>query len=530
MDEKLRIRQNSMLPFEDFTEGLTSETLPGFRSFVEDTLRAPGLIYDQQRDALAAAAMRTLPYPEVSAEARELIRREVLELIAEGGRPYYPRYSAPLYDRLLSQGSDFLDLTPAENLHQAAASLLVAYHYFPSDGLPVFIGRLDELLEPYLDTVSEDTAREVLRSFWLMVDRLFPSGFVHANLGPGDSRTARMLLDLDYELKTITNISLRYDPDQTPRDLALLAVRNQMDLSKPYFINHPLMVQDFGEDYVIASCYNGMKLGGGIHTLVRYNFLEMVKLSDGTASDVLQNVIPSTTALAVEVINSRIRSLVEDFRWYENSYWVREGLLDPDRFAAYLGVFGLAEAVNWLMEQKGRGEAVYGSDPEANETAALLTARVGEELEKHPAVYSAGWHDRVLYHAQVGISSDLGLTPGTRIPGGQEPPLYEHLLCEAPHHACIPGGVSTILEFDQTARENLDAVLDIAGGAMQTGIRTLSVGSRDSEFIRVTGYLVRRSDLEGYREERANRYSTAVYGASFFETKPNHLHRRVQKV
>jgi len=524
------IRQISMLPFEDFRDGLKAEFLPAFRTFVEDTLQAPELIFDQKRDALAAAAMRALPYPPVSEAAEDLIRSEVLELIGEGSRPYHPRYTAPYFDRLLQHGSPFLDLKPAQNLHEAAASLLVAYHYFPSGGLPVFIGRLDELLEPYMDTVSPQTAMEVLRSFWMMVDRLYPSGFVHANIGPGDSRLARLLLDIDLELKTITNISLRYDEAQTPDELARLAVRNQLDLAKPYFINHPLMVQDFGEEYVIASCYNGMRLGGGIHTLVRYNFLEMVKLSDGSLQDVLQNVIPHTTALAVEVINSRIRSLVEDFHWFENSWWVQEGLLDPQKFTAYLGVFGMAEAVNWLMERKGRGEARYGADQEANETAWQLSARVGEELEKHPAVYCAGWHDRVLYHAQVGISSDEGLTPGARIPGGQEPPVYQHLQCEAPHHACIPGGISTILEFDQTARTNTSAVLDIARGAMNSGIRMLSVGSSDSEFIRVTGYLVRRSDLEGYREERANRYSYAAVAASFFETKPTLLHRREQQV
>jgi hypothetical protein len=42
--------------------------------------------------------------------------------------------------------------------------------------------------------------------------------------------------------------------------------------------------------------------------------------------------------------------------------------------------------------------------------------------------------------------------------------------------------------------------------------------------------LVRRSDLERFREQNINRHSSAALGAGFFETKPNHLHRRERKV
>lgn len=519
-----------MLCFEDFTRGLTSNMIPEFLRHVEQILRTRTMLFDQKRNALAAAAMRTLPYPEVSLDARALIQREVIELIGEGSRPYHPRYVAPDYGRLLREGSAFMDLAPAKTMHEAVASLLVAYHYFPSDGLPVFIGRLDELLEPYFDSVDPQTTRAILRSFWLMVDRMHPNGFVHANLGPHASRTGSLLLDLDMDLQTITNISLRYDPDITPEPLALQAVRNQLAMAKPYFVNHQLMLKDFGADYVIASCYNSMLLRGGIYTLVRCNFLEMVRLSDGTLHDVLENVIPRTAALAVEVIRSRIISLVEDFKWFEDNFWVSEGLIDPTRFSAYLGMFALAEAVHWLLERQGHNSSRYGTDPEANALGRQLTARMNRELHKHRVPYCEGWGERVMFHAQVGISSDQNLTPGARVPGGTEPPLYEHLQCEAPHHASLTGGASTILEFDQTARTNHKAVLDIERGALQSGIRTLSVGCRDSEFIRVSGYLVRRSDLEDFQQERAGRYATTDLAGDFLALQPNHLHRRQRKV
>jgi YjjI family glycine radical enzyme len=291
------------------------------------------------------------------------------------------------------------------------------------------------------------------------------------------------------------------------------------------------MVDSWGEGYAIASCYNAMRLGGGIFTLVRLNLKEMVmQLSDGSATDVLERVIPALAPQYVEIINSRARFIVEEVGWFEHNWWVKEGLIEPDKFTAYAGIFGLAEAVNWLMEQSGNG-AQFGADPAANALAQEIIARIEAELEQCPADYCSGWHSgRVNCHAQVGINTDVDVTPGVRVPSGDEPALYEHILCEAPLHANIPGGVSTILEFDQTAQKNPQALLDIVKGAMDSGTRTLSIGGTDAEFIRVTGYLVRRSDLERFREQNINRHSSAALGAGFFETKPNHLHRRERKV
>lgn len=524
-----RIRQLSMFPFEDFNEGLSPERLGDFKAFVLETLKSPNLIYEQKRDTLAAAAMRSLSYPPVSPEAVDLIDHEVIELIAEGPAPYHPRYVAPDFGKLLRTGSEFMELPPANDLHDATAHLLTAYRYVPIDS-PVFIGRIDELLEPYIETVPAETAYRVLRAFWLLADRLNPSAFVHANIGPEETRTGRMLLAFERELKTITNLTLRYDPETTPDSFALDAVENQLQLTKPYFLNHPQMRADWGDDYVIASCYNTMRLGGGIYTLVRLNLKELVMRSGGSLAGVLERAIPHAVAHAVEVINSRVRFQVEEAGWFDHNFWVREGLLHRDRFTAYCGVFGLAEAVNWIVAHGGRPEARYGQDPEANEIAARISEQIAQELEKHEGAYCDGWHGRVLYHAQVGISTDVEVTPGMRVPSGEEPALYQHLACELPHHRCIPGGLSTILEFDQTAAENPEAVLDILKGALKAGMRNLSVGTANSEFIRVTGYLVRRADLENARVEKQLRHSSASLGAGFFETKPSHLHRRERKV
>ncbi len=521
---------NTFLPFENLTEGLTSSKLPEFKRSVEEVLHSHELIYEQKRDALAGFARNAMAYPALSTEARSLIEEGVICLLNEGAAPYHPRYAAPLYDRLLKNGSAFLELKPAADLYDATASLITAYKYIPCEGLPVFIGRIDELLEPYMDTVSPQEARKIMRSFWLLVDRLNPSAFVHANIGPQKTRIGELLLDIERELKTITNLTLRYDPQVTPHDFALKAVGNALELTKPYFLNHASMIRDWGEDYVIASCYNAMRLGGGIFTLVRVNLKEMVKLAEPSIDDLLKRVIPRVAEKQMEVIQSRTRTIVEDVGWFDQNYWIDEGLLEKDKFTAYAAVYALAEGVNDMMARLGRPQARYGQDSQANQLATDMVYAMHHALKGISVPYCAGWNDTACFHAQVGIGTDVGVTPGVRIPSGEEPELYEHLRTEGSVESLIEGGTSTILEFDQTAAGNPEAVLDIIKGAFKEGVRDLSIGSANSEFVRVTGYLIRRSDLETAKAHKALRHSSSIRGTEFMQTKPNHLHRVTRKV
>jgi YjjI family glycine radical enzyme len=530
MEKQEMQKLSPFMPFEDLNRGLTADRLEDYKDFVRQVIRSHDSIFEQKRDTLAAAAVNSLPYPPLSPEAHELIESGVICLISEGAAPYHPRYVAPDYARLLQNGSSFFELSPAQDLFDATASLLTAYKYVPSGGLPVFIGRLDELLEPYIDTVPADTARHLLKQFWLLVDRLNPSAFVHANLGPKETTVGRLLLDVDRELRTITNLTLRYDPQTTSDDFALQAVRNALELTKPYFLNHPMMLADWGEDYAIASCYNGMRLGGGIHTLVRINLQEAARLSDGSQEDLLERVLPHVVAKATEVTASRTAFLVEDIKWFEENTWIEEGLLSPDKFTAYTAIFGLAEAVNETLARSGEPDLRYGHAPEANLLADQIANRIGDLIRESSVPYCQGTAGHACYHAQVGISADVGVTPSSRVPSGEEPDLYAHLLAEAPTHRQLLGGTSTILEFDQTAAGNPRAVLDIIRGAHAQGTRNLSIGSADSEYVRVTGYLVRRADLEAKQHEKASRYSSAVLASGFMQTKPNHLHRRTRQV
>jgi YjjI family glycine radical enzyme len=285
---------------------------------------------------------------------------------------------------------------------------------------------------------------------------------------------------------------------------------------------------------VIASCYNAMRLGGGIHTLVRLNLKQLALQTQVGLETFLDEVIPQAARLQAEVIESRIRFLIEEAGWFEKDIFIQEGLLHRDRFTAYAGVYGLAEAVQTMMERQGLPDARYGHHPAANEAAARITRRLEQEVNRLPLPYceATGGHEgsHARLHAQVGISSDLGVTPGCRVPAGSEPDLYAHLLAEALPQQAVQGGISTILEFDQTATTNPQAVLDIIHGAFAAGIRNLSVGSCNSEYIRVTGYLIRRADLEAQQKEKAIRHDSSLLGSDFIAHQQNTLHRRVRQV
>jgi YjjI family glycine radical enzyme len=480
------------------------------RSVVED----PALTYRQRVQQLAGLAENAVPPPEVSDACLRALDKRVICDMYEGNAPYRPRYVLPDYAVALREGSAFLELPPATELDEALAFLLVMYTQVPSiTGYPVYLGDLDALLAPYLAGVSDDELYRRLRLFWISLDRMLPDAFTHTDLGPDDSRVGRTILRLERELlQVVPNLTLRVDPERTSDDYLLDAVRTVFACGKPHFVNHELMTHDLGERYAAVSCYNSLKIGGGSHTLVRLNLKEAVLRCDGGVEEFLAGTLPVYVELTAELAEARIRHLVERAGFYEHSWLVHEGLISLDRFSAMFGVFGLAEAVDLLMEREGRSDAHYGHDAGADELSYRITARVAELVAARPMPYCEGNDGRCFLHSQSGIDSDQDVTAGTRIPVGHEPSLVDHLRTVAPHHRLFASGVSDVLAFDDTARRNPQAVVDVIRGAFVAGMRDFTFNLDSNDFIRITGYLVRKSDLAKLPTEGA-RHSSTVLGA-----------------
>ncbi|MFV1989159.1 MAG: YjjI family glycine radical enzyme [Acidimicrobiales bacterium] len=494
----------------------------------------PTLSYHLRRHHLASLAESALDYPKISSECREALEKRVICDLFEGPAPYRPRYVLPDYARALSQGSEFLELEPPTDLDDALNFLLILYTQVPSiTGYPVYLGDLDALLLPFTTHISDEHLYRSLRRFWIALDRILPDAFVHTNIGPEDNRVARTILRLERELlQVVPNLTLKVAADITPDDLIEDAVQTVFENGKPHFVNHELMVRDLGDRYGVVSCYNSLKVGGGAHTLVRLNLKEVALQHTGNLSRFFGDMLPYYAELAAELAEARICYLVEEARFFEHDFLAKEGLVELDRFSAMYGIYGLAECVNLLMaygqdeNASEVDEATYGHDEAANELSYRIIRELASYVGARSMPYCEGNDGRCFLHSQSGIDTDIDVSAGTRIPIGDEPELWDHIRAVSPHHDLFPAGVSDIFHVDETARRNPLAVVDIIRGAFQDGMRDFTFNLETNGFIRITGYLVRKSDLVSF-EQCGARHGSSAFGAG--SVKNSHVDRRNTK-
>lgn len=340
-----------------------------------------------------------------------------------------------------------------------------------------------------------------MRGFLLQIDRCLGDSFVHANIGPAQTRVGSALLALLPELQNaIPNMTLIYDSEKTPDSFACQAIRTSLECANPAFALDSAYRADFGDHpYGIASCYNGLPVGGGAFTLQRV-ILGPVAERAGDIDTFFQHTLPEVVQTTCQFIESRIHFMVEKAAFFRSSFLVQEGFVDLDHFVGLFGLVGLAECVNTLLAKEGKQ---YGRDPEANALGVRIMDEIDRMVKEFHSDYSPAFGHRFLLHAQVGLAEDK-VSPGVRIPIGDEPPLYDHLRQAGMFHKYFPSGVGDIFPFDDTAKRNPQAVLDIFKGAFSVGMRYISTYGADSDLIRVTGYLVKKSEVQAVTEENKN--------------------------
>ena len=501
-----------------------------FEHQADAVTRSPALGYDAKLRRLAALATNALPYPELSPACAAALADRVVCDMYEGHRPYTPRYALPDYAKALARGVRYLELDPPQTLDDALTFLTILYSQVPSvTTYPVYVGDLDSLLESFVPAdLSDDELDAKLRRFWITLDRLLPDAFVHANVGPCDGRVIRSIWRVERSLRQVVpNLTLKVDAELTPDDLIEDAVRTVFVTAKPHFVNHAMMTADHGTGYAAVSCYNSLKIGGGAHTLVRLDLKKAAARHDGDLDAFLADALPGWVELTCELAEARIRALV-DSGFFDHHFLATEGLVDIERFSAMFGIFGLAECVDDFMARQGRPDAHYGHDQAANVASYRITERLAELVAARPLPYCSGGGGYAYLHSQSGIDLDLEVTAGTRLPIGTEPGLREHIAACAPHHRLFPAGISDIFHVDETVRGNPRAMVDVVRGALGVGMRDFTFNLADNEFIRITGYLVRKSDLVGVDEHGARHSSD--YLASTAEQNHTVLTRTVKRI
>lgn len=489
---------------------------------VLDIVTSKELTYEQKVVALAHAAENSLEVLEIPEKTRHYMETGAICDLDEGHAPYRPRYIMPDYEAAIKKGCEFLQLDPPKDLDEVIQFLEILYRHVPSiTSYPVYLGSIDRLIEPFLEGVSDEEAEKKLRLFLIYLDRTITDGFCHANLGPEETRTGRIILKLEKELQNaVPNLTLKYDPDITPDSYGELALYTSLYCANPAICNHRMHKDTYG-DYGISSCYNILPIGGGSYTLTRIVLPKLVPEAE-SREQFLTEVLPDCLQRMGDYMNERIRFLVEESNFFETSFLSREGFISRDKFLAMFGVVGLAECTNLLMDDPDK---IYGSDQEADQLADQIMQVIAEYAETSKALYSEVFHGHFALHAQVGIDSDHGITSGVRIPVGMEPErMYDHLRHSARFHRFFPTGCADIFSFDPTGRNNPAAMLDIVKGAFSLGDKYISFYASDSDLVRITGYLVKRSEMEKYYEGEAVLQNTVYLGGDNYRNA--HLENR----
>lgn len=487
------------------------------REAILETIKSPTLTHEQKVSAMAGLAdslMEVLDLPEGLDELLNVpIDRKCICDLSEGHAPVRPRYIIPDYEKFMREGSSFLQLPPPTDLYEAINSLLIFYKHVPSvTNFPVYVGQLDELLEPFIDTVPEEQAKKLIRMFLTHVDRTVLDSFSHADIGPKASKAGYLLLEAEKELEqAVPNLSLKYEEGITDDEFALAAVDCALHSAKPSFANHRMFKKELTENYVIASCYNGLPLGGGSYTLCRLILGNIAKRADNI-KDFKENKLPYVLDIMARYMDERIRFEVEESGFFENNFLAKEGFIHRDRFTAMFGLVGLADCVNILLEKEGKSGR-FGHDEKANDLGVEIMDMIDAFNAEHTNPYCEITGGHFLLHAQVGIADDIDVTPGTRIPIGEEPEeLIDQLLVLSRFHKYFPSGTGDIFPIDVTAHKNPEYVLDIVKGSFKKDLRYLSFYSSDSDVIRITGYLVKRSEIEKLASGSAVLQDTTALG------------------
>ncbi len=464
----------------------------------------------QKSQYLALEAEASLPYLDINPTTQQAIDDGILCDMFEGHAPFKPRYVLPDYAKFLAQGSEYLELDPATNLDDAINLLTILYHHVPSvTSIPVYLGQLDTVLMPYIGELTDQQIYQKLKLFWIMLDRTLPDAFMHVNIGPTDNIICRTILRVDAELKQIApNLTFMYDADVTPDDLLRQATANICECSKPHIANYPVHAKAYDHSgFGIVSCYNSLPLAGGSNTLVRMNLKEVAKKAQDS-TDFITNVLPKYCNVMFGLMETRSAFLHEKSNFF-SGFLTQEGLIHEDRFAPMFGIYGMAEAVNMLMVKENL-MGLYGHSDNANLLGHRISKQLSEIVSTTPVKY--GYHGRALLHAQGGISLDTDVTPGVRIPYGTEPDPVSYVQATAAHHQYYTSGISDILTIDETVKSNPEAMFNLAKGALQLGYREFTANVASNDLVRVTGYMVKLSDIAKF-DEQGSRTNTTFLGS-----------------
>lgn len=371
-----------------------------------DTVKANNLTYHQKLMTLGNIAERLFDPRDLLGYTDEewgFLQNQMICDLCEGYAIYRPRYILPDYNVYIQKGCEFLELPPPKDLDEALDGLLILYSHVPSiTTYPVYIGRLDVLLEPFITDEEKDYIK--IKRFLNHIDKTVPDSFCHANIGPYDTKAGRLILRAVIELEAPTpNMTIRYDKSKTSREFAELAAKACLLVSKPSFANDAYYISDLGEEYGVASCYNALPECGGAYTLTRLR-LGTIARTCKSADEMLNELLPRVAKCALSTMDKRHKFVVEESNFFNSSFLEKEGFIKRTNFTGMFAIVGLADATNHLLQCEGLSET-FGKSVRGDEIATAIMDKLKEITDAHEGVYAERTGNRYLLHAQVGASN-----------------------------------------------------------------------------------------------------------------------------
>lgn len=451
-------------------------------------------------------------------EEMAYINNQMICDLNEGYVAYRPRYIVPDYGVFVQKGCEFLELDPPKDLEELLDGLLILYAHVPSvTNYPVFIGHLDRLMDPFITDEDKDYVR--IKRFLNHIDKTIIDSFCHADIGPYGTTAGKLILKAVVELQNPTpNMTIRYDKNKTSREFAELAAASCLQASKPSFSNDAYYTQDVG-DHALCSCYNALPFAGGAFTLSRLR-LGTIGRAVNSLDELINELLPKVTRLMLSIMDKRITYMVEKTNFFETSFLQKEGFIDKKNFTGMFAIVGLADGVNAMLKAEGLDET-FGTSERGDEIGHLIMKTIEEIVDAHEGKYVERTGGKYLLHAQVGASlhdEDYANAPAHRVKVGQEPTLVEQLKQSAPFHQYFPSGTGDLYAFDQTWLDHPGAVVDIIDGAFASGYRYITTYMKNTDLIRVTGYLVKKSEVEKLRNGQEVLRDTTVFGMGTDDT------------
>ena len=398
-------------------------------------MRDGALGYDQKVRRLAALATEALPYPELSEPCRQALDKRIICDMFEGNAPYTPRYVLPDYELAMRNGLDYLELAPPTDLDDALAFLQIMYAHVPSvTTYPVYLGDLDKVLEPFVTDEMSDEELDREAPPFLDRDRPHAARRVRPPR-PRSARQPRHPLDPAGRALAAPGGAEHHAQGRPRRHAGRSGAR-----CRPHRVRNRQAAlrqpPDDGRRPRRASTPRSAATTRSRSVAARtrwsaLNLKEVALRHTGTRRRLPRlRRCPYYVELTAELAEARIRSLVDDQRFFDTHWLADRG---PDRHRPVLGdvrhlrARRMHQSADGVRRLRPRREARYGHDADANALAITIVERVAELVAARPMPYCAGGGGRCFLHSQGGIDIDDAVTAGTRIPVGDEPGMLEHI-------------------------------------------------------------------------------------------------------